>query len=257
MSQEKRKYPRFDTSLDVVFYDQKRTKGKLVNISKKGCLMVMDGAKLRAIDSMITFRVFFDGIPSLRENTIPQISPKDFSASAGDSMDEADYYPEAVKVVAKVARHVAYNKSPAMGIELLELDGNDLIKWNTFLTKLNREQLVLPYVGTDKKLPFLKHSSEVPVYPIRFKSLNHAIQYFPRDPKQTLFVPGPPRDAGQKIKFSMIHPDNGSTLQFDAIVESSGPYSKNKNIYGIYVRYEKFTPELKNQINQFLNELHY
>jgi hypothetical protein len=151
MSQEKRKHPRFDTSLDVVFYDQKRTKAKLVNISKKGCLLVMDGGKVRHVTSMITFRVFFKGLPTLLENALTEAPAQDISKSTRVPMDVLETYPDSVKIVARVARHVQYQNTTAMGIELLNLDGNDLIKWNTYLTKKDREEYVPPYTGKEKK----------------------------------------------------------------------------------------------------------
>lgn len=258
MSQEKRKHPRFDTSLDVVFYDQKRTKAKLVNISKKGCLLTMGGGKLRAVDSMITFRVFFEGIPKLRENTMPQISLSDISKPTRVSMDAADDYSTSVKIIARVARHLEYQGVPAMGMELLELDGNDLIKWNTFLTKKNREELVLPFAGEKKEAaPAQKKMPELPTYSIQFKSLQHAIQYFSKDPEKPFFIPSPPKEKDSRVKISMVHPENGSKLNFIGIVQSSGPNLKNAKVTGVYVRFESFSEDLKNQINQFLNHMVY
>lgn len=261
MSKEKRKYPRFDVNLEVIFYDKRRTKGKLINISKKGCLLTTDSGLMRTVGSMITFRVFFSGKTYLSEGTVPQISMRAVTKTTGPVESANDQYPNAVKIIGKVARHVKYQDQLAMGIVLHELDGNDLVKWNSYLAQVGKEQVVLPYSGPDEvTLPKADPptSTVTNIYTIRFKTLQHAIRYLPTDPKGLFFLPSKTlRKKGDLIKISMIHPENQSELSFNAKVEAYGLNPKNESTIGVFFRYENLSIELKKQINKFLGTNHF
>jgi len=248
MSHEKRKHPRYDTDLEAIFYDQKRTRAKVVNASKKGCQIIIKKGANRPIGSMITFRVFFDGPAQLNENTMPSINVKDLLDQKGDY--KPGDYPNAVKILGKVMRHLDYQGSPSMGIELHELDGADMIKWSNFINKLSVEQIVLPYTGQEAALP--KQSSKIPTYALQFKTLDHAIRYFPRDPNKSFFIPSNIlKNKGDIIHIRMVHPEDKTILKFDAVVQSYGPNPKNESVKGIFAQYQNLGPELKEEINTF------
>ncbi len=257
MSQEKRKHPRFDTNLDVIFYDQKRTRGKIVNISKKGCMLVIDRGTVRPIGSMITFRVFFEGKAQLLESTTPSISLRKVDMDEDYvPQSDVDMYPHSVKILAKVARHVEHNEKPAMGIQLLELEEKDLQKWSDFLKKKNIEQVVMPYMGADEST-MVKLKPKLITYAIQFKSIALATNYFPKKPDGYFFIPSKPVPENTVIKIVMTHPENKSQIEFNAIVVAYGASAKNKEVNGILVKYENLTEDLKAQIHLFTNQLIY
>lgn len=257
MSKEKRKYPRFDTNLEVVFYDQKRTRGKLVNISKKGCMLAIERGNTRPIGSLITFRVFFEGKALLQEGTSPNISLRKVNMEE-EPIEPSDHdpYPTSVKILARVARHLEYDGKPSMGIQLMELEERDLQKWSNYLRKKNSEQIVMPYAGPDETT-LVKLKPKIIKFVIQFKTLDLFINYFPKKEAGYFFIPSNPISENSLIKLSLTHPENNSKLEFMGIVAGYGPYSKTKNVNGVFVRYENLDEDLKNQIHLFLNKIIY
>ena len=260
---ERRKYPRYQTDLEVIFYDQKRTKGRILDISKGGCMMALkDGAK-RPVGSLITFRVFFEGKAQLEENTMPSISIADLNKKKSFS-EQIDKYPHAVKILAIVARHTTYKDQPAMGIQIKDLNDGDLAKWNRFMEKINIEHFTRPVPHVPAK-PAFKMSprpepkkpeipKNLPTYTLSFKSLESAARYLPKNTQDTFFVPSKEQPEGRIVHMVMIHPVSKTKLEFNCVVARFGTSPGSDETMGVFVSFHNLDMTLKHQINSFMGK---
>ena len=237
---ERRKYARFDTSIEVIFDDRKKTIGKLANISRSGCLIVPDLGHLRAIGSLVIFRAYTSGRPE-------SVKRAESEQQVGLEISQMN---EAIKVIARVVRHQNYNGQPAMSIELFGLNGDDMLKWNDFLAKVARKKIRFSYENTasdHKTVP-------VPVYQIKFKSMESMRRFFPSEIDEYFFIQTPSeRKPGELIKVKLIHPDQKREISLDLIVEKFGNHPEKMDWTGIIVRYENPSNDLKEKINTFLD----
>ncbi|MEZ4846663.1 MAG: hypothetical protein R2877_06935 [Bdellovibrionota bacterium] len=74
---------------------------------------------------------------------MPSISIADLDKKKSFS-NPIDKYPNAVKILAIVARHTTFKDQPAMGIQIKDLNDADLPKWNRFMEKINIEHFTRP-----------------------------------------------------------------------------------------------------------------
>jgi hypothetical protein len=253
-TRDKRKHPRFKTNLEVIFYDQKRTKGHIIDISKKGCLMTLKDGARRPVGSMITFRVFFKGKAYLAENTQAGIAVMEIGRSRSNQ-PQTENYPDAVKILAVVVRHMEYEGQPAMGIQIKDLNDSDLVKWNKFMDKINIEQ----FVPAEKTIPPMPKPAQKPpglkdvaTYILSFKTLDSAIAYLPQSPEDSFFIPSKEQKEGTVVRIVMNHPISGSKFEFYCVVGLYGTNPSNESIRGIFVTYQNLDLSLKHQINTFL-----
>jgi hypothetical protein len=259
---EKRKFPRYTTDLEVLFYDQKRTRGRIVDISKKGCMLTLKDGATRPVGSLITFRVFFEGKAQLEENTMPSISMAELTKSKTQPEYSPDRYPHAVKILALVARHTIYNDKAAMGIQIKDINDADMLKWNKFMEKINIEHFMRPTPVTPppsspmRNQPVAKKveiPQNIPTYTLKFKSLETTAHHLPNNTEDTFFIPSKEQPEGRVLQIVMIHPTNKTKLVFNCVVSRFGTSPGSDDTLGVYVTYQNLDPSLKHQINVFLN----
>ena len=256
---ERRKFERYAKSLPVRLSDSVRTKGKMLNLSREGCLLVLEDGTIRPKDSLIKFRVYLNGIvPPEQEKTTPEISIQGIFAPSKVEAKEADKNPFCVKIIAKIVRYDQQKGLQAMGIQFLELGGHDLSRWLDFIWEIKKEFEALPF-GT--KLPNKSDTNvdpNKPSYTVRFKSVKSVQTYFPAKIEKDFFVPTKTEiKKNTKIDISFFHPETKELLQIEAIVTSSGFHPLQKQLHGIFCRHAEHGLELIHKLNNFIGDARY
>jgi hypothetical protein len=263
---ERRKHPRFKAHLEVIFYDNKRTHGLIVDISKNGCMVTLKDGSTKPVGSLITFRVFFHGKAQLEEKTVVGISLNEVNRSRSSS-STLDNYPHAVKILATVARHTSHEGKPSMGIHIRDLNDNDIIKWNRFMDNIKMQKFARPTPEEATKplfkmpAPAEQAKSEplenLPTYTLSFKTLEAAARYLPRNSQDTFFVPSKEQPEGRIVHIVMMHPVNKTNLVFNCVVNRFGTSPGSDDKFGVYIKFHNLDTTLKHQINSFLGQTHY
>lgn len=219
---ELRKYRRFRTDIHIVMQDRSQAKGKIVDVSREGCLIVLPTG-LKPKNSYITLKAF------LTETNV-----------------------NGIKIVGKVVHHTKYKNQDAMGIELLELAAEDLNVWLDFLGGSLKEQEAMP-LKVLKKNQDSTPSQSYPSFTLRFKNAEKLRGFFPEDIRDPVFVNTPiEKKVGQKLELTILHPDHDQILQFLVIVSKYGQHPVQTHKTGLFCLLDNTTQHMKKKIDEFL-----
>jgi hypothetical protein len=223
MTKELRKYRRFHTDIDITMQDRSQAKGKMVDVSREGCLIILPKG-LKPINSFITLKAY--------------LGKKDL---------------EGVKIVGKVVHHTKYQNQDAMGIELLELAVEDLHRWLNFLGSSQQEQDAMPL----KVLKTQDESVKVTPYPsftLRFKNLEKLRAFFPDDIRDPIFVNTPiEKKIGETLELTIVHPEQEKILQILVTVSKRGQHPVRTHKTGLFCLLDDPSDKTKEEIDAFLN----
>ncbi|MEZ4818573.1 MAG: PilZ domain-containing protein [Bdellovibrionota bacterium] len=249
MKKNQRKYERYAINIPVLFMDDAKTNGRMINVSRNGCLLVVDAGTQIPLRKEFSFQAFLDGKVYPTERTSPGINVKDLSRLKPSGLQE-------VRITGQVMRFTIHEGKEAIGIQIIKIEKEDFMKWINFVVKKQNEQEVFNFGGFDDvDLKYQKQERrKYQRFTIRFKTPEGLIKFFPTTEQETFFIPTDvQRTQGTRIAVSLIHPESQDVLQVFGHVISFGPDPKRKNKTGLFCRIEeKHTESFKYDVNNFL-----
>lgn len=229
--------PRFQVDLPIEISGTSNVKGTLVNISKTGAKVKFESSYTRCLDSYLSFYIYLDG--SLPHHNYSN----SFEIGKTDTFEDMNR----IKIVSKVVRYAREEKDNCWGIEFVEPEGTNKIKFHKLLTELEQKNTdeILAQQG---RLPFKQEKG----FTLRFSKLRNLIDFLPNDLYGTFFIPTrKPRSVGSKAVIHLIHPETHKRMDLIVFIEEFG-FKIGGNQQGVSCSIDSIDKDLIQRINIFI-----
>ncbi|MCB1198908.1 MAG: PilZ domain-containing protein [Bdellovibrionota bacterium] len=229
--------PRYTVNLPIKISGKSEIRGTLLDISKTGAKIKLESKQTRCIDSYLSFYIFLDGhLPSLNYNGSLSIG-----RSAQTFEDE-----NRIKVVSKIVRYAGEDKGSCWGLEILQPEGIEKVKFHRLLADLEQKSTEEIAAIQGQAL-----SRKGIGFTIKFKQMRNLVDFLPDDLYGSFFIPtNKPRKVGHKTTLVLVHPVDQTTLEFTVRIESFG-YPIGSNRMGATCSFVSITEKMIKSINDF------
>lgn len=255
MGSDMRKHPRFSSEVPIRFGD-KVTNGKMLNISQNGALIIIENKQEKKEGSFITFTAYLDGNLPPKKSASPEISVSR-KLNQMNHPETAKDKKTTVKIAAKVMRVTELHGQPAMGIQFMDMEVEDLTTWLRFLGDVRSKQDVLPF-GT-ASITNRNKIKKAPGFTIRFQDMDYVKTFLPEEPTGSFFIPTNRKTKkNRKVRVTLVHPTEDRLIQIDSVVKSSVDGEiDNTDKSGLLCSFASVSDHLIKEINHFLKERFY